>query len=335
MRLNYLFLICLFFANQSFAQHTFSIVAVDTLTAEIGSAGATCGDSIVWPGSKGAYVISEVIPGVGGIHAQALLDNRNKANARNEMLANKSPQQIIDWLIINDISGTPEVRQYGIVDYNAGSPRSASFTGDSCMDYKNHITGYYYSIQGNILLGQGILDSMEARFLRSSGCMGDRLMQALQGANVAGADSRCLSEGTSSLSAFVRIAKPDDSANDLFLDINVAGTGNGIEPIDVLQSRFDNWKLQNPSVCANAPSSIPFSKAAPLQLKKHKDILELNFTSAGEYSLRILNLNAQIVFESSDLKQNNRIELSQLSTGLYSIQVFDGSSLLHVQKMNF
>ena len=32
-----------------YSQHTFSIVAVDTLTGEIGSAGATCGDSIIWP----------------------------------------------------------------------------------------------------------------------------------------------------------------------------------------------------------------------------------------------------------------------------------------------
>ena len=37
--------------------YTFSIVAVDTLTGEIGSAGATCGDSIIWPGTPGAYII--------------------------------------------------------------------------------------------------------------------------------------------------------------------------------------------------------------------------------------------------------------------------------------
>ena len=40
-----------------FSQHTFSIVAVDTITGEIGSAGATCGDSIIWPGTAGAYII--------------------------------------------------------------------------------------------------------------------------------------------------------------------------------------------------------------------------------------------------------------------------------------
>ena len=47
-----------------YSQHTFSIVAVDTLTGEIGSAGATCGDSIIWPGTPGAYIISDILPGV-------------------------------------------------------------------------------------------------------------------------------------------------------------------------------------------------------------------------------------------------------------------------------
>ncbi|MDA8556722.1 DUF1028 domain-containing protein [bacterium] len=47
-----------------------------------------------------------------------------------------------------------ESRQYGVVDYHNGSSRSAAFTGTSCFDYKNHILGPNYAIQGNILLGQ-------------------------------------------------------------------------------------------------------------------------------------------------------------------------------------
>ena len=40
-----------------YSQHTFSIVAVDTITGEIGSAGATCGDSIIWPVKDALYVV--------------------------------------------------------------------------------------------------------------------------------------------------------------------------------------------------------------------------------------------------------------------------------------
>ena len=37
-----------------FGQHTFSIVAIDSITKEVGSAGATCGDEVLGPGTRGA-----------------------------------------------------------------------------------------------------------------------------------------------------------------------------------------------------------------------------------------------------------------------------------------
>ena len=48
----------------AFGQHTFSIVAIDSITKEIGSAGATCGDAVLWPGTPGAALISDIIPGL-------------------------------------------------------------------------------------------------------------------------------------------------------------------------------------------------------------------------------------------------------------------------------
>src|SRR5688500_7631459 len=85
------------------AQHTFSIVAVDSVTGEIGSAGATCGDSIVWPGTPGAKIISEIIPGKGAIHTQSYYLAANQTNAHNRMMAGDSPKQIIAWLVANDV----------------------------------------------------------------------------------------------------------------------------------------------------------------------------------------------------------------------------------------
>lgn len=240
---NLLFLTFIFgFIGNSLAQHTFSIVAVDSVTGEIGSAGATCGDSIIWPGTPGAYLISDVIPGVGAIHTQSFYLTNNQNNANQRMMMGDSPQQIITWLENNDAGNSPASRQYGVVDYNGGSPRSAAFTGANCFDYKNHITGPGYAIQGNILLGQQILDSMEARYLRTPGSLADKLMASMQGANVVGADTRCMTDGVSSLSAFIRVAQAADHPDSLYLDINVAGTASGVEPIDVLQTRFDNWQ---------------------------------------------------------------------------------------------
>jgi uncharacterized Ntn-hydrolase superfamily protein len=152
-----------------------------------------------------------------------------------------SPHQIIDSLVENDAQNNPTIRQYGIVDFRDGSPRSAAFTGQNCDNYKNHITGPNYSIQGNILLGQQILDSMEARFLRAEGELACRLMEALQGAKVVGADTRCMADGISSIGAFLRVAQPDDPVNNLYLDFNIPIANDGVDPIDSLQVLIDNW----------------------------------------------------------------------------------------------
>ncbi len=67
-------------------------------------------------------------------------------------------------------------------------------------------------------------------------------MAAMQGANMAGADSRCLSEGVSSQSAFIRVARHDDQAGQYHLDLRVPFRPRGMEPIDSLQTLYDRWK---------------------------------------------------------------------------------------------
>ena len=83
---------------------------------------------------------------------------------------------------------------------------------------------------------------METAFLNETGTLADKLMAALQGAKRPGADWRCLDEGISSASAFIRVADPSDtdsSYGNLSLDLNVWITTQIFEPIDVLQDAYD------------------------------------------------------------------------------------------------
>ena len=185
-------IIFLFIISFGYSQDTFSIVAVNPYTGEIGSAGASC--------IAGSIIISDVHPGIGAIHTQSFWIAGNQNLANEYMISGNSPEQIIDSLIANDVQNNPTVRQYGVVDLIDGG-RSAAFTGENCYDYKGHITGTNYSIQGNILLGEEIILQMEENFLNTEGNFSQKLMSALQGANVLGADTRCLQDGTSSLSA--------------------------------------------------------------------------------------------------------------------------------------
>ena len=226
-----------------FGQHTFSIVAIDSITKEVGSAGATCGDAVLWPGTRGAVLISDIIPGLGAIHTQSYWNEQNQDQAHEKLLEGYTAEEIISWLKYNDAENNASVRQYGAITLINDSIKSDAYTGENCFDYKNHIIGDNYAIQGNILLGQSILDSMESRFLNTPGTLSEKLMASLQGAKVIGADTRCYDSQVSSLSAFLRVAKSDDPPNDFYIDIIVEATPDLIDPIDVIQEEFNNLNL--------------------------------------------------------------------------------------------
>ncbi|MGB0788485.1 MAG: DUF1028 domain-containing protein [Marinirhabdus sp.] len=230
-----------------FSQDTFSIIAVDPATGEIGSAGASCLDG---SGNFGGIIdiITTIIPGRGGVNSQAYvcIPNVNLANAITQMQGGASPSEIIDYLMNNDACSSqnfnPQFRQYGIADFDtAGNPRTAGFTGSLTDDYKEDRQGATYSVQGNILLNQTVLDNMENNFNTTSGTLADKLMAAMQGANFAGADSRCLARGTSSTTAYMLVYRENDAMSDPYLRLNIEEMPFGEEPIDSLQVLYDNF----------------------------------------------------------------------------------------------
>ncbi|MFO7999432.1 MAG: DUF1028 domain-containing protein, partial [Bacteroidales bacterium] len=286
-------------------------------TGEIGGAGASCIDDNAI--TNGVLIINDIIPGRGGIHTQAYWRPQNQENAHDRMEEGMSPSEIIDWLVDNDIQNNPTIRQYGIVDFDSlGNPRSAAYTGVNCDDYKAHITGPNYAIQGNILLGQEILDSMEARFLNTEGMLAEKLMAALQGANVPGADTRCSGEGVSSLSAFVRVAKTEDTTGTYFCNLVVPETPYGVEPIDSLQVLFDEW-LNFLSVDENQWQNA-WLKISPNPVKAG-EVLHLDaygMQSIGRVEL--LNQQGARIYVAEKSGKKLQINTAGLAAGVYILK---------------
>jgi uncharacterized Ntn-hydrolase superfamily protein len=278
------------FSAEVFPQDTFSIVAVDTVTGEIGSAGASCVGPI---GGIGAFILSDVIEGVGGIHTQAQWNATNQQNARARMLEGLSPQQIIDWLVANDVQGNPTIRQYGIVDLTRNG-ESAAYTGSNCTNYKNHVTGPGYAIQGNILLGQVIIDTMHSTFLNTPGPLADRLMATLQAAKILGADTRCAARGTSSQSGFVKVVRIGDGGTP-YLQIVVPDTPIGKDPIDSLQTMFNNWKAAKFNIVD------PFLSEIEVSL----DTLPANGTSQGVITISPKNNSDTLLVSGKQIVLSN------------------------------
>ncbi|MCB9244946.1 MAG: DUF1028 domain-containing protein [Flavobacteriales bacterium] len=294
-----------------FAQDTFSIVAVDSVTGEVGSAGASCVDLFNTSLSNDDF-LGVLLPGKGAINTQAYYLPANQDNATARMNAGDSPEQIIEWLRQNDVEGRPERRQYGIAALDGGSARAAAFTGSSTDDHKGHLVGTHYAIQGNILLGQQVLDSMESRFLAAKGDLACRLMAALQGANVVGADSRCASNGTSSLFAFVKVAQREDEADNPSFVLSVRTRDNSrIEPIDSLQTLFDAAKG-----CWGLGYPLPVhSERMRIFPNPTNGILHISSPASGT-KYRLLNWQGTPLL-SGTLENDHSIELTALPGGIY------------------
>ena len=323
-------LFCLFFFHYNIllSQDTFSIVAVDPVTGEVGSAGASC--------IAGSIIISDVHTGVGVIHTQSYWNAANQNYARTLMNLGLSPQQIIDSLIMHDAQGNPSIQQYGIVDL-IDSGRSAAFTGSNCYNYKNHITGPTYAIQGNILLGQQILDSMEARFLNTPGTLADKLMAALQGAKVPGADTRCLGYGTSSLSAFIRVARLQDTTATLYLDLNVNSAPIGVEPIDSLQVLYNMWVTNVSNYTNEVPDRFILYQNYPNPFNP-KTKISYGLKEAGNVKIIVYDALGKEVSTLIEQKQNAgtysiEFNASNQSSGVYIYSMIVDGIIVETRRM--
>jgi len=271
-----------------------------------------------------------VIPGVGTIHTQAYYTAGNQSYAHSLMEMEVPPQQIIDSLVAYDSGNNSTLRQYGIVDFYTGSQRTAAYTGVNCDDYKNHILGPNYSIQGNILLGQQILDSMEARFLASDGELACKLMAALQGARVIGADTRCLDDGVSSLSTFLRVALPDDLPDDLYLDINIPSVPTGMDPIDSLQNVIDAWN--GCEVSGLADHSNNFTTLVYPNPARNKISFDIPAAKFRNSSIILYNSQGEVKL-SVPAPQGNVLEFD-LAPGIYYLQICkNGQNILREKVM--
>ena len=309
-----LWLISFYLPSQ--AQDTFSIIAVDPSTGEIGSAGASC---VTGVGPSGIIdIITKIIPGRGGVNSQAYvcIPNVNLNNAIDQMENGASPSEIIDYLLNNDACGSqnfdPQFRQYGIADFDTnGDPRTAGFTGNMADDYKEDRQGATYSVQGNILLDASVIDNMEDNFNNTTGTLADKLMAAMQGANFAGADSRCLADGTSSTTAYLLVYRPDDDPSDPYLRLNVGQQPPGTEPIDILQDLYNNFL-----------STESFELQQQIQLYPNPASNTLNLSvapSLGWNSFEIFTLEGKQIYSQSVVKESVSMDISSYSEGMYFI----------------
>lgn len=158
--------------------HTFSIVARDPQTGELGAAVQSHYFSV-------GPVVPWVEAGVGAVCTQSLVLVDYGPNGLDLMRSGMSARQALDSLLRADAHN--EGRQVAMVDAKGGV---AAYTGRACIPDAGHHSGAQYSVQANLMANDRIWSAMAKAYESAPGDLAERLLAALDAAQQAGGDIR-------------------------------------------------------------------------------------------------------------------------------------------------
>lgn len=170
--------------------HTFSIVARDPATGELGVAVQSHWFSV-------GAIVSWAEAGVGAVATQSFVDPGYGLRALSLLRGGVSAADALRQLLERDQER--EVRQVAIVDANG---RVAVHTGSLAIAAAGHHVGNQYSVQANLMANDRVWPAMAEAFERTRGDLADRMLASLEAGQAAGGDVR------GKQSAAILIVKP-------------------------------------------------------------------------------------------------------------------------------
>lgn len=158
--------------------HTYSIVARDTVTGDMGVAVQSHWFSV-------GSIVTWAEAGVGAVATQSFVDPAYGPLGLGLMKGGKSAGQALESLLATDPG--KDVRQVAMIDVHGNI---AAHTGQKCIQGAGHIVGRNYSVQANLMLNDKIPAAMSKAYETAKGDLADRMMAALDAAEAAGGDIR-------------------------------------------------------------------------------------------------------------------------------------------------
>ncbi len=157
---------------------TYSIVARDPATGELGVAVQSH-----W------FSVGSLVPwaeaGVGVVATQSFVDPAYGHLGLALLRSGKAAHQVLQALLAADPQ--PEVRQVAILDAHGGV---AVHTGARCIAAAGHLVGSEMAVQANLMDNDRVWPAMKAAYEASKGDLAERLLAALEAAELAGGDIR-------------------------------------------------------------------------------------------------------------------------------------------------
>jgi uncharacterized Ntn-hydrolase superfamily protein len=158
--------------------HTYSIVAIDTATGEMGVAVQShwfsVGSLVTWGEA-----------GVGVVATQSFVNPAYGPQGLALMRTGLSAEQSLEALLKTDEGR--EVRQVAMLDVRGNV---AAHTGSMCIQAAGHKVGANYSVQANLMENDRVWSTMGQAFERTEGPLAERLVAALAAAQSVGGDIR-------------------------------------------------------------------------------------------------------------------------------------------------
>ncbi len=159
--------------------HTYSIVAFDSLTGDMGVAVQShwfsVGPLVAWGEA-----------GVGVVATQSFVNPDFGPEGLALLKAGHSPQEAIELLLGKDESRA--VRQLAILNAKGVA---AAHTGSKCIPMAGHHVGDDFSVQANLMLTDKVWGAMAAIFRQTRGLpLAERMVAALEAAEAVGGDIR-------------------------------------------------------------------------------------------------------------------------------------------------
>src|SRR6266481_6256569 len=158
--------------------HTYSIVARDPETGQLGVAVQShyfaVGSVVTWAEA-----------GVGAVATQSVADPAYGKLGLDLMRAGKAAPDTLAGLLASD--SLKDIRQVGMVDSQG---RVAAHTGSTTIPEAGHIIGDGFSAQANMMLKNSVWPAMAEAYRTATGELVDRLLAALDAAEIEGGDIR-------------------------------------------------------------------------------------------------------------------------------------------------
>lgn len=253
--------------------HTYSIVAIDEATGEMGVAVQSHWFSV------GSLVIYGEA-GVGVVATQSLVNPSYGPKGLALMKQGLSPAQALEALLLND-----EGQAYRQVAMLNKDGLTAAHTGKLCIEEAGHKRGKNYSVQANMMLKNTVWDAMAKAFESSTGNLQTRLLAALKAAQQEQGDIR---GQQSAAMLIVNGTATGNSWEDIKLDLRVEDSDDPVGELERLIKVHQAYDFMNKGDLAMEAGDSQQAESMYLNAQQlFPDNIEMQYW----YAINLLNNN--------------------------------------------